>query len=924
MVCLTQLPILPFFYAASPIRAESFTNTTAILSGSYSGGIYANGSDLITSEHLIEVTSGRNYYIDSDVAHHVGICLVKSSSLTNTSDITIKSTASSATGILQASGDIHNSGNLAITLDDSNSVGMNFSNFYSNAVTETNKPSTLTNSGNINISAGWNGIVLGSGDTIINEAGAYLSVKNASTSASAISMSSSTMINKGTINLESPNSKEEIISGDGYLLNEKDGGINILSSGGLKVSTFINRGHITVLGDDEGYTSASTLVNSGNMQMKNGSISSSSFNNTEGAVIAAKALTTYDDGDEDINSGRITIEELTCRGSFLNDSNGSITTAKALFLADSPFVNKGTLTVEDSIGFYTAGNGHYGSIVNEAGGRIFINPSSSENVGHMTLGSSGSFTNKGEFHIISKSTSGTTALKGGQGLSGEIVNEIGGVMTITASGGRDSTRADTEGITSVNKLSNYGSINVDSKALSRTSYGVGVGHITNHDGADIISSATARGLAYGMTLTGKERSYNYGNIDLTASSELQTAYGLWIVGTGLVNCSNATITSSANGVDSVALFLNSAFLYNAGTLKLDGGVELASASSRLNLLHGSTLGTVSSGQTIAIKDDSNVSASGTLYLGGKVGDNDISVSVVEGGSQIVVDSHLELSGISLSLSDDVRLRMNGDLTIATNVAVNRNGNTLTVDNGIGAHRVTLGDTVTAEWDGAVAVEEDSQALKLSSEGGNSMADGTLAAGSITVESAEGTTMTLQDMTLTVSGSEINLVNVKVQGNCSFASTSGALTLNAEGVTFVLDESNSTGVGLEPVALFSADSLTQTKVSPSVFYINSSMLEGVNVAGNMTLDLSYWSEEIKTGGYDSIALTFAENMAFGEETQVKATLDGSNFAVADCTEDNVVQFSVANLPTEVVPEPGTATLSLLALTAFAARRRRKAA
>ncbi len=291
---------------------------------------------------------------------------------------------------------------------------------------------------------------------------------------------------------------------------------------------------------------------------------------------------------------------------------------------------------------------------------------------------------------------------------------------------------------------------------------------------------------------------------------------------------------------------------------------------------------------------SAVYSSGSFYL-----------SQTEGGSRVQTSSALHLSALRVQLEEDVRLKMGGGLSIDQTVTINRNEHRFTVDNGNTSHRVTLGNNINAEWTGAVALANENGTLPLSSEGGNTMSSGTLAAGNILVESAEGTRMTLSDMTLAASGADISLTNIDVRGNSSFTtSASQALTLNADKVTFVLDGSNSSAGGAQPAMLLAADPLTQTEVASNVFYINSGMLEGVNVAGNMTLDLSYRADEIKAGGYENTTLSFAESMDFGTGTQVMVTLNSVTAGPADYAAENMARFSISKLPTETIPEPGS--------------------
>ncbi len=87
---------------------------------------------------------------------------------------------------------------------------------------------------------------------------------------------------------------------------------------------------------------------------------------------------------------------------------------------------------------------------------------------------------------------------------------------------------------------------------------------------------------------------------------------------------------------------------------------------------------------------------------------------------------------------------------------------------------------------------------------------------------------------------------------------------------------------------------------------------MKVDGSLTLDISYWAEAMRESGMDRVDLILGDAVEFTEGTL--RLYDGEQYITPVYTENGTLQFAI--------PEPTTATLSLLALAALAARRRRR--
>ncbi len=401
----------------------------------------------------------------------------------------------------------------------------------------------------------------------------------------------------------------------------------------------------------------------------------------------------------------------------------------------------------------------------------------------------------------------------------------------------------------------------------------------------------------------------------TNLSTLELSHSARLDASGASLCVSGNITSNTVGSASNDAGINTKYCLYVGT-------EGDATTGHVNLK-----GSITAGAYIKILGNANVTGNiittGTdeehiIHIGGNA---DIG-GKLEARQSATIGGNASIGGI---------VNISKDLTVTGKLTLNEGG---TVGGNTTAGSLTLAAGKTLATTGKVSVAgaltgDATGSSRARVEAGESITLGgsashvDLKAQTITMGAEDGSKLTLDSVGMEATGGEVTLKNVEVHGNCSFTTGAGqTLTLHAENVTFVLDDSNSTGAALQAQPmLLSADPLTQTEVQTGTFYLNSSMLEGVNVAGSITLDLSHWAYEIASNGYDNIVLTFADDMNYTEGATVQASFDGVNYVNADYTAENMAQFSVKAL-TAAIPEPTTATLSLLALTALMARRRRK--
>ncbi len=721
----------------------------------------------------------------------------------------------------------------------------------------------LSNAGTVDITTEGGGSTGIRNTVITNDASGTLALTSRGTGLTYGIDQYSTLNNSGsvTITAESTNGIAEgvwgasISNAAGGILMIQSRGTN--SANGLLYGSLHNSGTVEITAEDTGHALSS----------------SSAIQNT---TITNKA------------GGTITVRNSSNTSSDRKDSSYGI------YLNEKTLTNSGVMdiTAENS------GYGMYGiyanasTITNNEGGSMTIRSKGSSNT--YTYGLCyGTLSNGGALTIT---TEATDSCAYGINLA-TLTNEEGSSLTVHSKGHSGLTYGIVD-----SALTNRGMLNITVESTNAMAWGLSLGTnaLYNEAGSSLVVQCEAQKQAYAINTN---HVYNKGRIEAHARSAEAEAYGLYLHSyRKLVNSQGASVTAS--GTTAGVSVYSYANFYNEGALQtdsvlLDGGT--------FYMLDGSSTGGYTENAALVF------SGSGTLHLGGALGAND-TVTGLASGSSISTTSGLNLSGVTVSLTDDVRLSMAGDLSVSS---VKHNGHKLTVNHGDATHRVSMGSSVAADWNGAVTVANEGGKLTLSSEGGNTVSGGTLSAQHISVAAAEGSSMKMKDMALTVSGSEMELANIEISGKSSFTSTSGLLTLNVDDVTIVLDGSNSSGTLQE----FHTFSLPEEE-APTAYSISSDMLEGVNVTGSMTLDLSYWAEDIMTSGSDTLTFSFADDMLFNEASEVKATLNGTSFAVANYSADNMLQFTVADLTAPAVPEPATATLSLLALTALAARRRRK--
>ena len=176
------------------------------------------------------------------------------------------------------------------------------------------------------------------------------------------------------------------------------------------------------------------------------------------------------------------------------------------------------------------------------------------------------------------------------------------------------------------------------------------------------------------------------------------------------------------------------------------------------------------------------------------------------------------------------------------------------------------------------------------------------------DSAEGGSMRNMNVSLSAASYEFKQIDLS---NVLFASSIvSTLTLNE--VSFGEDCSFDVGAEGSIVlagAVLTLSTPTLDAENDGVLMLDCSNIFHCTASGDMVISLGLTREELKEAGYRDISIDFGSDVDYSE---LMLSIEGLFYVGV---QDGAATFSL-------VPEPATATLSLLALAALAARRRRR--
>ncbi len=379
-------------------------------------------------------------------------------------------------------------------------------------------------------------------------------------------------------------------------------------------------------------------------------------------------------------------------------------------------------------------------------------------------------------------------------------------------------------------------------------------------------AATGALKAYGIELT-SDATVGTINTTINASSNTGNAYGIYTASSNALNLGDGASISAESAEGKAYSIYSTGDLSIAaqGTAKLNGDVSVkADGSGALTL--GSGTVTVSEGSTIQA-DSITIDSGANLALVIAGNDTISSSSVANNGT-------LSLSAGTGLAADEYSLSANSDLTVDGTVKTyggTLSGNTFTVSQ---AKSLTL--NATTEQSGAT-VDLNGRLI-------------------VTADAESG-----DDTTITMNFSSTNVITVNAVTTVTTATTVGDFTI----ATNFSDYVESTLV----------DSTIQ---SAAAYYFDvANMTEGVDSV-ELVFNVGAMGEDVDIAIFH---LDDQENATWTDITEsANYSYDGENLYVI---ADGFSSYGYSLSRGSAVPEPSTATLSLLALAGLCARRRRKA-
>ncbi len=557
--------------------------------------------------------------------------------------------------------------------------------------------------------------------------------------------------------------------------------------------------------------------------------------------------------------------------------------------------------------------------------RVTVTDSSTGSVaaGHVESGSGSAVENS-----VVVTNSSTGSVTGGSSSTGKANNNSVSIS------GNSSTSSVTGGSTSSGLEADNNTITVADSSVSGKIYG-GYQRGSSKGSADnntvsVQSSSITGGYVYGGYAKGNAAGNTVELADI--SNKVNYVRGGYSEGSGVVENNSVTLTNSAatyvhggntNGAGSATnntvTLTNSSATYvyggstNGGnasnnTVTLDGCTMLHHTGSSTSKVFGGYNGYGSTGtasnNTVILKGASDLSGA-DIYggSGGVTTGNTLQMEGLEGSvNQVLKFDTIEQTGGNVTINS-------GKLEAAASVGIkgedtsnpavlasgSNNGN-LSVKGGAG---VSI-ENASLEAAGNVTIHSDeSIVLKNTAIYGSNFS----LSGEAGERVLDGVTFTL------TAGSVADLRNSILKGDTSInvattftmmASSEEAVTVLLEGSTLELSTANASVSGTD-----------------GNYTISSTALAGLNVEGDFTMDLSALAPELSNFNSIEVQLTDS-NAQLGSASDVSLVMNGTTYKSV-VSEDG---SSVAFTRSDAIPEPTTATLSLLALAALAARRRRR--
>lgn len=605
--------------------------------------------------------------------------------------------------------------------------------------------------------------------------------------------------------------------------------------------------------------------------------------------------------------------------SLTKQGSGTLTLSGANSYTGATTVSAGTLELAGTVSMNAAS-----AITVNSGATLLLNANSQT----MSLGNAvsgeGTIHKKGSYETVLTGDVDVLAI---EVKDGEDQDTNAGTLTLTGS----SVKAD-------NLYAAYGQVNIGAEENGNTFMTVDKVELgDSFNGSSTIGLAIRKGST--LSVTGNNNgSGNGGNPHKNASllvSEWGASGTLDIQGTLLVQNANASLGDDASvinidggtmavaGIAAVRADTGAALTLNLsgdGKLILGANGVSTPADASINLGAG-TVG-MSAATTEIAENVSLNSTEGTTFdttqYAYETNAEGVATDIVrgdEGGDMVLSGDITSADGVAASM----RVTGAGTLHVAGSADVRGN---VTVEQGAGMAVSTVADGTAASM-ATISSADGSNAASISGGVRLSHAD---AAVSI-VGSGMDITEISNSLIALQQGVSLNMNNLhiaagtQVQGYHAATAASGVMLLDGE---VTRNDVALADVSLEiskANAVRGADGANTQ--AAKVMMLSSSAFSYSSLTGTLTVEFSgEFAHELLAGGYDAVGLSFTETEFDTTAITIVGMYEGISGSVEGYFDTSAGGNAVVYFSTDIIPEPATSTLGLLALAALAYRRRRK--
>lgn len=388
-----------------------------------------------------------------------------------------------------------------------------------------------------------------------------------------------------------------------------------------------------------------------------------------------------------------------------------------------------------------------------------------------------------------------------------------------------------------------------------------------------------------------------------ATQGITNARGGYYTAVTLSLSDNGTLILGTSGIDTDRPFTGT---LGAGTVGMSAASTSIAEDVTLNSAEGTTFDTTqyafeTNTENVAT-DIVRGTAGGTMTISGNIS----SAEGVAAKMKVAGTGTLNMNGAQNTLSGGLEVEKGATVNVSTLASI------------------SAGESeAPATIDGAVRISHADGAATI--EGTNADAAATVSNSLITI--AQGASLRVENIVISETS--------RIQGATTYAArVAGVTSLTAVDTTIQLGSGNAEVAGqpatLAQNTLVSLDG-TQTAVNMAgdftTLTVTSNALSSLtlNAGSSLTIDFSSLLSDVQIANIDLIELSFADvNVDWTQDITITGVMNGNAMTAYYLapTETAVANVGSIYFATDSIPEPTSTTLSILALAALAARRRRR--